>query len=119
MAIFDSRYNYDEHWSKDGSYQAGCFIDLVCHHMRATKLYAESILSTSKFRVDQFNRSMGHYAEIGREEEEKDERGAGEEGKNFYLKTNSRSPFSLSKGIWKKYILSSTIIHRSLCKFYL
>jgi hepatic triacylglycerol lipase len=81
---------HSDFWPNGGSYQVGCFIDLECHHMRATKLYAESVLSTSKFRVDNFNRSMGHYAEIGREKKEEDERN------NFYLKTNSHSPFSFS-----------------------
>jgi hypothetical protein len=81
---------HSDFWPNGGSCQAGCFIDIECHHMRATKLYAESILSMSKFRVDHFNRTMGHYADIGRDEMKENERN------NFYLKTNSQSPFSLT-----------------------
>ena len=76
---------HQDFWPNGGTFQYGCFINIECHHMRATRLYAESILSPLKFKADQTNTTMGHYARV-----ESDEK------RNFYLKTNSQSPFSKS-----------------------
>ena len=44
---------HQDFWPDGGASQSGCLapLDLVCNHMRVTRLYTESILSQEKFRT--------------------------------------------------------------------
>ncbi len=97
---------HHDFWPNGGLSQPGCLtlLDIpgVCDHMRATDLYAESILSPLKFQTStecslsiywqagfcncksNCNR-MGHYANR-----------ALKSPANFFLSTNAQAPFSMS-----------------------
>ena len=89
-------------WPNMGQVQPGCTfsLEVACSHMRVTKFYAESILSVRKFQSSsvcdssfhwlmkyceckQDCNSMGHYADLNK-------------NGNFYLDTNSNTPYSKS-----------------------
>ena len=92
-------------WPNMGKVQPGCMLTLqvACSHMRATELYAESILSENKFQTSKDCASsihwLGKYCECDRGQEKCNRMGhyadVNKSG-NFFVSTNSNWPYSSS-----------------------